>query len=132
MMANNNSTPEENKDSCKNEYYYSTTEALTGELFSRLCYVKENYRSETGKEVIIPRYYLRAWICLGLIYVENPVPYFIINLSDLPVELVKELEDDLRDGECIFSQAVRGIFEKVTPKDYHPWKMKDIIWRLEP
>jgi hypothetical protein len=131
MIFNNSSTQEGNKDSANNYYCYSTTEALTGEIVSRLCYVKENFRNESGREIIISKYYLRTWISLGLIYVSNPDHYFTINLSDLPLGLVEELGDIERDGEYIISQAITRIFERVKPKDYLPRITKDIVWKLE-
>ena len=73
-----------------------------------------------GSEVLEDRkYYHLAHSMLG-IAAFKPVPPYIINLSDLSPELIKELHSlDKNDRQFVLKQAVGRIFEDINPKLYH-------------
>lgn len=76
---------------------------------------------ETNEEVRYDnrKYYNQAHDLLK-IGAFKPVPYFIVDLSDLSPRLIKELHSlDNRDREFVLKQAVGRIFEDVHFEVYH-------------
>jgi hypothetical protein len=65
------------------------------------------------------KYYNQAFDLLG-IGAYKPVPYFIINLSDLSEELRKELSSlDKQSRQFVLKQAIGRIFEDVNSGLFH-------------
>jgi hypothetical protein len=98
-----------------------TTECLIDELFFSLVKIREYITNSKGRKIRVPKYYRRARDILKWIPISRPAPVFIINISDLPERILKELkqvkESDAR--AYILTQAVGRIFENVDFKCYH-------------
>jgi len=77
-------------------------------------------RVVVGSDVLEDRkYYHSAHHMLG-IGAFKPVPPYIINLSDLSPELIKELHSlDNKDRRFVLKQEVGRIFEDINPELYH-------------
>lgn len=98
-----------------------TSECLVDELFFSLVKVRECITNNKGRTIHIRKYYRRARDILKLIPISKPAPVFIINISDLPQRIIKEIErvteNDAR--AYILTQAVGRIFENIDFKRYH-------------
>jgi hypothetical protein len=69
----------------------------------------------------VRKYYRRARDILKWIPISKPAPVFIINISDLPQSILKELEQ-VKDTETItyiLTQGAGRIFENLAFKCYH-------------
>jgi hypothetical protein len=99
-----------------------TTECLIDELFFSLAKKREYITTNSkGRKIHVRKYYRRARDILKWIPVSRPAPVFIINISDLPERILKELKLVKESGAraYILTQAVGRIFENLDFKCYH-------------
>jgi len=105
----------------KDPEYYGMTEAC---LVDRL---KQNLATITGcikvtctEKIYDNRKYYNQAHNLLKIGACRPVPHFLVSVSDLWPELLKELSIlDKRDCKFVLKQAVGSIFEDINPEVYH-------------
>lgn len=100
-----------------------TEECLIDEIFLQLAGTKEIVK-HNGKSITIHKYYHQAftqrkWIPIAARR-KNPVPQFIVNMTDLTTRIIAELKTLDRDGyEYVLKQAVGRIFENIDSRQYH-------------
>ncbi|HZD36724.1 MAG TPA: hypothetical protein VE130_16080 [Nitrososphaeraceae archaeon] len=82
------------------------------------------------------KYVEQAKIILFRINVFQPIPVFVINLSDLSPSLKRELKQIMRCPEIleeVVTNAVARILEDVNPKYFRVSGVRrNIIWRFDP
>lgn len=92
-----------------------TTECQIDELYRHLSIVEEVH----GENVRFRKYLCQAEELIYRIPISRPIPPFIINLSDLPEWMVKQLEScNKRTLEYVVKSAVGRIFEAIN-LDYY-------------
>jgi exonuclease V gamma subunit len=110
-----------------------TTECVVDELFFSLVKKSECITNDKGRTIHIRKYYFRAREILKWIPISKPAPIFIINITDLPEKIIKELEQ-VKENETItyiLTQAVGRIFENLDFKCYHMSIARKLSVRLE-
>ena len=106
---------------------------LIDEVYLSMVYSKETVTDNSGRRVVINKYYLQAWKLQSLISVGRPPPYFVIWLSDLNPKLKQALKDlDDNTKNFVLGQAIGRIFENINPKLYHLSVARRLRWKLEP
>jgi hypothetical protein len=114
-----------------------TTAALQDELTFCLCSVNLYVIREDAKEIHIShKYYDQAESMIYRINEWQPLPVFVINISDLIPKLKKELENLLVTPETlnrVVIHVICRIFENIDERYYHlSGIMNRIKWRFEP
>ena len=117
-LANQNEKAIKIANASVQELFSFTTEALIDNLFLDLVGVKETFTNkQNGKQVTVRKYYRQARDLMKWIPIAKPIPPFIIYISDLTLQVKKELEelattapDDL---SYMLRQAAGRIFENL-------------------
>jgi hypothetical protein len=143
VTGNDNTASDSNKDIetggnfFRNLAGYNDIEAYTiagliDEVYLSMIYSKEKIINISGKKIDICKYYLQAWKLQGLISVGQPLPCFVIQLSDLNPKLKQALKDlDDKNRNFVLNQAIGMIFGNINPKLYALSIARRICWRLE-
>ena len=116
-----------------NDIEVYTIAGLKDEVYLSMIYSKETITDNSGKKVVMCKYYLQAWKLQGLISVGQPPPCFVIQLSDLNPKLkqaLKVLDDKTRN--FVLNQAIGMIFENNNPKLYALNIARRLRWKFEP
>ncbi|HZD83872.1 MAG TPA: hypothetical protein VE076_13450, partial [Nitrososphaeraceae archaeon] len=112
-----------------------TTTGLTDELVFCLSSVNSYRIDEDTKQIhITHKYYDQAEWLIYRIPIQKPTPQFVINISDLPNKIKRELEDLIptpKTLEKVLIQAAGQIFENVNFRYYHLSVAKHLQVRLE-
>ena len=96
-----------------------TTNYLIDRLKYHLSNVSDKPRVDDSRNFGDRKYYNQAFDLLG-IGVYKPTPFFIINLSDLTLELREVLSDlDIQCRQFVMKQAVGRIFEDINSELFH-------------
>jgi hypothetical protein len=141
---NDNTSSDSNKDfergsnffrnlSDYNDIEYYTKWGLIDDVYLSLLCSKKCVTDDSGRRIVINRYYLQAWKLQGLISVGRPPPYFVILLSDLNPKLkqaLKDLDDETKN--FVLLQAIGRIFENINPRLYHLSIARRLRWKLDP
>lgn len=106
---------------------------LIDEVYVALLCSKETVTDESGKRIVINRYYLQAWKLQGLITISCQPPHFVIWLSDLNPKLIQALKElDYETKNFVLNQTIGRIFENINPRLYHLSIARHLRWKLDP
>jgi hypothetical protein len=143
--ANDNTPSDSNKDIgyeigrnfFRNLAGYNDIESYTlwgliDDIYVSLLCSKEYVTDDSGRRIVINRYYLQARKLQRLISVGRPPPYFVILLSDLSPKLKQALNDlDDETRNFVLNQVIGRIFENISPRLYHLSIARRLRWKLE-
>jgi hypothetical protein len=116
-----------------NDFDAYTLWGLIDDVYLSLVCSKEYVTDDSGRRLVISKYYLQAWKLQGLISVGCPPPYFVIWLSDLNPKLKQAIRElDYETKNFVLNQAIGRIFENINPKLYHLSIARRLHWKLEP
>ena len=140
---NDNSASDSNKDIESNSNFFRnlagyndievyTIWGLIDDVYLALLSTTETVTNNSGRRIVINKYYLQAWKLQGLISVGRPPPVFVIMLSDLNPKLEQALKDlDYETQNFVLNRAIGRIFENINPRLYHLSIARRLCWRLE-
>lgn len=104
------------------------TEYLIDRLRLHLSVVEEVH----GDNIRVRKYLAQAYDLMYKIPIFRPVPAFVINLNDLPENLVKELESCTKRGlEYVIKSAVGRIFEVINLDYYTISVARSLVVKIE-
>ena len=139
---NNNTASDQNKSignnffknlAGYNEIVAFTLAGLIDDLYLGLLCARETVTDDSGKRIVINKYYLQAWKLQGIISVGHPVPHFIIMLSDLNPKIKQALNElEYETKNFVINQAIGRIFENINPRLYHLSIARRLRWKLDP
>lgn len=112
-----------------------TIAAIEDELVYALQAVTTPFLNDSNKIVPIRQKYIeQAKRLLYRINVFQPVPVFIINISDIPLSLQKQIERiSLSEKYEVITCVVSRILEDVNPRYFRiNGVCRNIRWRIEP
>jgi hypothetical protein len=111
-----------------------TEEYLIDLLFLRLASIKETVCNDKGQTVHVRKYYRQARELMKWIPITRPRPEFVINISDLTPQIIKELTQPKtckKARNYIILQAVTRIFENLDFEYCHLSIFRNLRVRLE-
>ena len=115
---------------------YWTIECLVDKLSLNLCSIRQTIINDNGIAITIRKYYAQArelmkWIPIARL----PSNEFVINISDISPEIVKEIESvasNHKTLQYVLTQAAGRIFENLDFEYYHLSVARNLRVRFEP